>query len=267
MESATEVPYTPRMAKHATLLLLAAALLSTGCGSDDCHWDRRCESVNGELTCVWVKVCPGSGSTVQDVMPLSVYAPMAGERWDVRTGSVAVGIDGRDALADRLLGAEVADRLASLGRTGCWFHGWPANEVRRAEGPLPGGVLEEIRIAAEGDDAKTSGCSALHTLDRDALVPLPGAVFVGDPLLVYAPLAEALHSHAPSPGLAIYLEAPDGTPRTPRFVPAGETARLDVDEPGRWRVRVVLLSVGLCDSDVADAVIVQEGFVEVVAGP
>jgi hypothetical protein len=45
----------------------------------------------------------------------------------------------------------------------------------------------------------------------------------------------------------------------------GETARVLLDTVGRWRVRVILLTQGLRYVGAADAVVVQEANVEVVA--
>ena len=255
----------PRSTIFATLLLAATAA-GCGGGNDNCYWDRRCESVNGELTCVWVKVCPqAAAATVGSLRTASTVYAESGERWDVQSGTATVIDGGTNALAVRLLGEEAARRIDGEHYRRWWFHGWPANDVRRAAAALPDGAVEQIHVSAGEGVADAPGCDALTSVHTGALMPLPRAVFLRDPILVYSPVASELVPSSRNLGLVVQLMAPGEEGARTRCLSEGETARISLDTVGRWRVRVILLTQDLRDLGAADAVVVQEADVEVVA--
>ncbi|MFV1958316.1 MAG: hypothetical protein ACC662_02765 [Planctomycetota bacterium] len=51
------------------------------------------------------------------------------------------------------------------------------------------------------------------------------------------------------------------------FLDEGESTRVTFGEVGRWRFRLVLVTQDLCEPGTLDAVLLQDGQIDVVAGP
>ena len=100
----------PRPIFLLTLVLGLLLATGTGCGSDNCSWQWYCESIGGDLTCAWVKICSGGDVTPQR-SPRSRGAALEllpGESWDLL---VVPTTDPAASLTARFVGEEAARSL------------------------------------------------------------------------------------------------------------------------------------------------------------
>ena len=246
------------MSRRASLLLPLLLAWAPACGGsdDDCVWQRRCESIGGELTCVWVKVCPGDpGYEAGAASSSALLAP--GASVDVRIGTA--GGMGPDSLAAALLGGEVARRAEAWSKDRWWLSGWPAGEVEAALRRASSAQLELIRRGEPSQDG--DGCRG--RILAHALPPLPTGVASGEPWRLLAPSAIPGVPEAAYLGAALCLTPPRGREVQTRFLGWDESIEVVLDEPGRWHVRMVLFAEDVCEPGVGDAIVVQDGDVEV----
>lgn len=245
------------------LVLFLVGAPACGGSDDDCYWERRCESIGGQLTCVWVKICPGDPEFgARDRITYPLQASPEAASWDVRLGTAGATADGTNPLLARLLGHEIARTAASHGHLRWWLHGWPAAEIDEALRAVASPAVEMIRPR---DPAQGLGARCLGRVHVGALPPLPDVLQGGEPLRLTSPPASALVPASVHLGLVAHMTPlGGGAPRT-RFLVAGESTEVDLEEPGPWRVRLVLVSENLCEPGVGDLVLVQETDVEVAA--
>ena len=252
------------MTSRSPPLLLVGLLLTASCGSsnDECSWTRYCESIGGDLTCVWVKQCPNDPDVAaagRAALEAARAAPDAA--WDLRIRPGDLAAVGLPPIAAALLGEEVALRTGAHGQGTWWFHDWPAADVRAAL-ELSGQAVVD-RIHACGVDAPADGACA-PSLPRGARPAVPSEVAQGAPFPIEVPRmptppggaidAVAYVFTPPSSGSALIDVAPPGTPRT-----------FTLNEVGPWRVRILIVGEGLREPDAADAVHVLDARIHVRA--
>ncbi len=251
----------PPLALFALLALLLIGTPSCGGSDDDCYWERRCESIGGELTCVWVKICPGDagyGSSEGATFPIE--AAPENETWAVRFGAT----EGTSPVVARLLGAAVMASVGGEGPRPWWLHGWPAREVDRAVRAHGGRDVERI-WPQSGPSARDVGCR--NYVSVEALPPLPASLRLGQSLQVVAPAASTLVPTNPFLGIAAYVTSPARDAARTWILGEGETVDIPLERPGPWRVRLVLITEDLCELGVRDAVLLEDAVVEVVSAP
>lgn len=255
--------YPPRMTKSPTFLFALLLLVAPSCGGsdNDCYWERRCESIGGQLTCVWVKLCPGdAGYGVPGDATYPIEAPPESDTWDVRIGTTDTSAQGPSPLVAHLLGDDVMERVGADAYRRWWFHGWPAAEIERAVHALTSPDVEWIRPHG-APDAGDVGCRG--RVHRDALPSLPRALRPHETLHVTAPPASTLVPTGAFLGMAVYVTPEEGTGARTWLLGEGESIDVEPEAPGRWRVRLVLITEGLCELGVRDAILLTEQDVDV----
>ena len=247
------------------LMMLALTVVAGCCLDEDCWYERRCIS-SGGLTCAWVQVCPDETEPAPEELDLeSRVFTASGGRWDVRVDVSGTLVEDGQLVAVGAAGPEVEllSRLGSYRRW--WYHAWPAgslNSVAVALSESDDRLSEALPAVAE---PILSGCNALSLVNTDALAPIPEQVTDGDSVYLYSPPASELVPTSSNQGIVVYLTPPSGDPVDPIVIAEGQSASVTLDRLGVWYFRLVLFSEDLCEAGAADAVVVQEAEVEVVA--
>ncbi len=209
---------------------------------DECYWDDCCGWYCYD---VWVCSSIASGAGNADPADLdfeAVIVPQEGGRTAIGVAISGYYGDGDTLLSVMLHGEQASGCRRQSPTTVWWFYNVPAGSVREIEVRLVGQDLSVVKGLPAPEPALLEPLPALReTAGAEfAILRVPDAPRVGDEVPVRGPEIDEL-AGLNCAGVAVEIVRPDSTVADTMIL-TGETTAIELDLPGTWTLRPIILA-------------------------